>query len=337
MEPITDVRQLTHIAYGFKASKAMLSAVELGIFGLLADGSKRLEELAADTAIAPNRLETLLTALVSLGLVGKVADGYSNAPVCETFLVPNRPAYMGDYLLLQTDRFIFPAFAELTSVLRGEGASSAWGEYQTLMTDADVAAEFSRGQHAGSLGPAAALAKQADLSGRTKLLDVGGGSGAFTIMLCRRNPHLHATILDFANALHTARELVTEAGLADRVEYAIGDALETDWPAAHDTVLMSFLFSAVSEAAVDQLLGRAFDALPDGGMVLVHDFMVDDDMTGPTDAALWFLTCMFNTADARVLTPGLISERMTAAGFVRVDVSPLIPDLSRLAVAYRPE
>lgn len=337
MEPVTDVRQITHVAYGFKASKALLSAVELGIFGLLADGPLAVEGLASATRVAPNRMESLLTALASLGLLAKSDDGYSNAPASQECLVPGRPSYMGDYLILQTDRFLYPAFADLTAVLRGESASSVWGEYQELMKDPETADSFSRGQHAGSVGPAIALARQADLTGRRRLLDVGGGSGAFTISLCRRNPELSATILDFANALDTARRNVAEADLTGRVDYMEGNALEADWPANHDVVLMSWLLSAVGGDDVGRLTDRAHAALPTGGLALVHDFMVDDDLTGPVDPALWFLTCMFNSADARALTPALIVESLESSGFGSVEARPLIPDLTSVVTAHKSE
>lgn len=334
--PVTDVRDITHVAYGFKSAKALLSAIDLGIFDRLSDRPACLDEIARSLGLAKNRLETLLTVLVSLGFVVKHDDRYENAPAVQTFLVRAQPTYLGDYLLLQTDRFIFPAFAELTPVLRGEGAPGRWGEYQQLMEDPAVAAEFSRGQHAGSLGPAAALSKRIDLSGRARVLDVGGGSGAFTIALCRRNPGLLATILDFPNALDTAREFLTDAGLNDRVECMAGDALEIEWPAGHDVVLLSYLASALSSNALQRVCDRAFDTLPPGGLLVVHDFMVDDDLTGPTDAALWFLSCMFNTADGQMLTPSLVSDHMTRAGFTEPDVQPLIPDLTRIATAMKP-
>ncbi len=336
MELITDVRELTHIAYGFKAAKAMLSALELGVFECLKDEPGSLDQVAVATGLAENRLETLLTALVSLGLLSKTGDLYENAPAVQTFLVSSQATYLGDYLLLQTDRFLFPAFVELSEVLQGHGAGTAWGEYQDLMADPAVAAEFSRGQHAGSLGPAAALARKTDLAGRTRLLDVGGGSGAFTIACCNRNPSLQATILDFPNALGVAREFVESAGLGERVDHFAGDALNAEWPDGHDVVLMSFLASAVSGDTIGPLFHRAFAALPAGGLLVVHDFMVDDDLTGPADAALWFLSCMFNSADARALTPSLITDHMIDAGFVHAEVQPLIPDLTCVASALKP-
>jgi predicted O-methyltransferase YrrM len=332
---VGDVREIARIAYGFKASKALFTAVDLGLFARLSDGPQTLSTLAADMSLAANRLETLLTALTSLGLLIKDTDGYANAPGCNDYLVPGRPNYFGDYFRLQTDRLIYPAFGDLTSLIRGDGGSEVWGEYEELMRDAARAETFSRGQHAGSLGPAAVLAKHADLSSRDRLLDVGGGSGAFTIMLCRRNPGLRATILDFPNALHIARSFVDEAGLGDRVDYHEADATVGEWPQGHDVVLMSYLLSAVSAGAIDDLLSLAHESLPAGGMLVVHDFMVDDDQSGPPDAALWFLTCMFNAPDGVVLTPQRIEQRIEAAGFAEVRIEPLIPDLTRFAVAVK--
>lgn len=85
----------------------------------------------------------------------------------------------------------------------------------------------------------------------------------------------------------------------------------------------------------DDLLGRAYESLPVGGMLVVHDFMVNDSRTGPPDAALWFLTCMFNAPDGIVLTPQRIEQRIKAAGFADVRIEELIPDLTRFAVAVK--
>ncbi len=332
---VGDAREIARIAYGFKASKALFTAIDIGLFARLSDGPQTLSALAADMSLAANRLETLLTALTSLGLLSKDTDGYANAPGCNDYLVPGKPSYFGDYFELQTDRFLYPAFDDLASLIRGDGGSEVWGEYEELMRDAARAETFSRGQHAGSLSAAAALAKHTDLSSREHILDVGGGSGAFTIMLCRHNPGLRATILDFPNALRVARIFVDEAGLGERVAYREADATAGEWPQGHDVVLMSFLLSAVSAAAIDGLFGRAYGSLPAGGMLVVHDFMVDDNRTGPPDAALWFLTCMFNAPDGVVLTPQRIARRIEAAGFADLRIEALIPDLTRLAVAVK--
>jgi cyclopropane fatty-acyl-phospholipid synthase-like methyltransferase len=155
-------------------------------------------------------------------------------------------------------------------------------------------------------------------------------------MLCKRNPDLSATIFDFPTALPVARQFVAEAGLNDRVEFVAGDAISGEWPQEHDVVLMSYLFSAVGQEALPVLLEKAHGALPAGGTLVVHDFMVENDKTGPRDAALWFLTCMFNSPDAVALTPGLISREIEAAGFTGLEVADLITGLTKFARASKP-
>ena len=204
------------------------------------------------------------------------------------------------------------------------------------MADGEVADRFSRGQHAGSMGPAIALAKRLEIGEGDALLDVGGGSGAFTISLCRRNPGLNAVIFDFPSALEVAAKLSAEAGVAGRVDYHAGNALTSEWPTGHNVVLMSYLFSAVDEPGIAHLLRQAFNTLPSGGRVVIHDFMVDDDKTGPQDSALWFLTCMFNCPDGILLTPEFLKQALTEAGFTGISIDDLVPGLTRMAVARKP-
>ena len=152
----------------------------------------------------------------------------------------------------------------LTDGLRGNVAELGRVLQAGEMADAREAEQFSRAQHAGSLGPASMLARRVDLSGASRLLDVAGGSGAFTITLCAHFPELRATIVDFPNVVTVARRFVAEAGIEDRVDFVSGNALDVDWPNA-DVVLMSYLLSSVRECDIPVLLKRARDALTPGG------------------------------------------------------------------------
>ena len=112
------------------------------------------------------------------------------------------------------------------------------------------------------------------------LLDVGGGSGAYSIAFCAANPQLSATILDFPQTVDTAKRYAREAGLADRITNLAGNAVGVDWPGGHDVILMSYVWSAVGEADIAVLAKRAAAALLPGGLLLIHDFMVDDGAKG---------------------------------------------------------
>ena len=135
------------------------------------------------------------------------------------------------------------------------------------------------------------------------MLDVAGGSGAFTIALCQKHRNLYATILDFPSVVEVARHYVAEAGIQDRVGYIEGDALKAAWPVGQDVVLLSYLLSAVGKADIEALVHRAYASLKPGGTLIVHDFMVDEDLTGPASAALWML--VLSSAEPVCLTAGL--------------------------------
>lgn len=330
-EPLASVRDISRIAYGFMASKVLFAALDLDLFGLLAAGPKSAKTLGDATGLLPGRLEILLTACVGLGLLVKHGDTYENAPASQTYLVRSAASYFGDYYRFQIDRQIYPAFARLPEALRGQRA-----EFYRLMDDPEEALSFSRGQHAGSLGPAIVLARAVDLKGARRLLDVGGGSGAFSITLCRQFPELTATILDFPSVETAAAAFIQDAGMRERVAFVPGNALTSEWPERQDVVLLSYLLSAVSARGVDQLLARARAALVPGGRLVLHDFMVDDDGSGPATAALWLVNALLIDPDVARLSPGLLEERVRAQGFDRVQHADVIPGITRMITAVKP-
>lgn len=331
MDPLTDVRQISSIAYGFIASKTLFAALNLDLFSRLSPGAKTLAELTDEMGIARHRLLTLLTACVSLGLISQEQGRYANSPASQAYLVRHAPAYFGDYFRFQIDRQIYPLLLNLDQALQGCATRNLYEQ----MNDPTEADYFTRAQHAGSLGPAAVLQKLVDLSQARRMLDVAGGSGAFTITLCRRHPQLRATILDFPAVIEVAKRFVREAGLDNRVDYIDGNAVTQEWPRSQDVVLMSYLLSGVAGSAIGGLFTKAFHALEPGGLLVIHDFMADDDRSGPRNAALWFMTFLFDP-DAISFTPSELVVLVEGAGFVDATVRDLIPGITRLLIARKP-
>jgi len=330
MAPITDVRDISRIGYGFMASRALFAALDADVFGRLANGPKTLQALADDLGLAPGRLGALLTACVGLGLLTREGDRYANAPASASYLVRTSPAYFGDYFRFQVSRQIYPTLMHLDAALRGERV-----DFYAQLRDPEEARAFTIAQHSGSLGPAHVVAKLVDLAGARRLLDVAGGSGAFSIVLCERTPGLTATIIDFPSVAAVGRELVRQHGLGDRITFVEGDARHVAWSLDVDVVLMSYLLSAVSETATQGLLSRAYKALRPGGRLLIHDFMVDDDHSGPPLAALWLLNAITIDADVAALTPAWLTNAVESAGFDGCDVTPVVPGTTRLLSARR--
>lgn len=328
---------VSRIAFGFMASKALFAGLHIDVFTHLNKAPRSIDELAAETGVPANRIATLLTALASIGLVAREDGRYVNSPAAAAFLSRGAKYDFGDYLRYQIDRQMYPFLEQLNDVIEGSLDPDSVDSYQEWMSDPEEALVYSRAQHAGSLGPGLTLSRLVDLSGARNLLDVAGGTGAMTIRLLEANPELVATIIDFPNVAEIGWRFVTEAGMVNRVRYIPGNAIEAEWPGDQDAVLMSYLFSGVPGETLPDLIARAYDALNPGGHYMVHDFMVEDDRTGPTLAALWQLQHMAFTPDARSVTPEWLKAQMAEAGFTDIREDEMIPGLTRLVYGRKPE
>lgn len=333
-KPIEEVSEISAITYGFMASKALFAALEFDLFSHIAGGADSLPALAQATGIAENRLVTLLAALKSLGLIGESDGRFSNAPATARYLVAGAPGDFRDYVRLVNGAFGYESFRHLGPALRGERIFPDKGFYEGLIYDSGIGGKsFSSAQHTGSLGPARLMARRVDLGGRKRLLDVGGGSGAYSLAFCAANPQLSATILDFPQTIDTARRYAQEAGVASRIAHLAGNAITTNWPTGHDVILMSYLWSAVGDDDVRILARRAMDALPPGGLVLVHDFMVDNAHEGPPFAACYLLGSIFDNPRAVCLTPSYVEDVLRRIGFSVERTDIMLPGITMLTKA----
>lgn len=336
MPVLTTADEVSDIAFGFMGSKALFAALHVDLFSHLSDSPLSLDEAAGATGLAPERARTLLTALTSLGLVSEEEGRFANAPAADAFLVKGARYDFSDYLRHQVDRQMYRLMDQIVPALENRLPPGAIASYRDWFSDPEQARLYSESQHAGSLGPARSLARDLDLTTARRMLDVGGGTGAFSITLCAANPALSATIIDFPNVATVGRERIAEAGLEHRIAYAGEDALDGAWPGEQDVVLMSYLFSGVPDHAHDGLLANAYGALVPGGRVLVHDFILSEDRQGPRNTALWQLQHTAFTPKARSLDAAWLSAALDRAGFSAIRCREMIPGMTMLVEAERP-
>ncbi len=334
---IETAEDLSTIAFGFMASKALFAGLHVDIFSALADGPKTAEDLAKDADVPLNRIVMLTTALSSIGLL-VIGDDMKiqNSPAAQSFLSKQSKYDFGDYLRYQIDQQMYPFLLQLNAVMKGDLSDDAIASYRHWMTDEEQASVYSESQHTGSLGPGRTLARKVDLATATSLLDVGGGTGAMTISLCNAYPNLNATIIDFPNVAEIGWRFISEAEMVDRVRYIPGNAVNVQWPSNQDAILMSYLMSGVPGEDVEKLLRKAFETLAPGGKLMVHDFMVEEDRRGPALAALWQLQHMAFTPDARSLSVGWLTKTAEKIGFEVASVDELIPAMTKLVVFTNP-
>ena len=334
---VETAEEVSNIAFGFMASKAMFAGLHLDVFTHLAAGPKTCENLSEIVGVPANRIVTLMNALNGVGLVELDGNLYANSLGAEAFLSRESKYDFGDYLRFQIDQQMYPFLGQLNEVLDGSLSSDAVDSYQHWMSNPEQAALYSNAQHSGSLGPGRTIARMVDLTGAKSLLDVAGGTGAMTIRLLEANPDLTSTIIDFPNVSEIGWRFITEANMTNRVRYIPSNALNVEWPSEQDAILMSYLFSGVPGEEVPRLVQYAFDSLVPGGKFLVHDFMVNDDRTGPVLAALWQLQHMAFTPDAHSITAGWLKAEMKKVGFIDIQDIQVIQGLTQLVHARKPE
>jgi SAM-dependent methyltransferase len=269
---------ILQVASGFMAAKHLFTASELGLFEALGEGPATLDGLAARTGLTPRAARISADAMVALGLLERDGDTYRNGEVTAHYLAGATPADLRP-LLRFWDRISYPAWTGLAQALATGPASEIFD------LDDELQRIASAGIEAILAGPAAALADAVDLSGR-RLLDVGGGTGSWSIAAARRHPDLRATVLELPVVAELARERIAEAGLASRLDAVTGDAMSGDLPAGFDAFLVANLLHYWSPEQNVDLLRRIRSAAAPTSQLLLVDFWTDPTHTRPVQAAL---------------------------------------------------
>lgn len=340
--PADDV-DIDTVAYGFMASQALFTGLETGIFDAIDKAGGEgltLKGLQDSTGITAPRLQTLLTSLVTIKCLSRTSAGmYSVSPNTARFLVTTSKQYYGDYLRYQMGRQFYHRMGALPDVMTTGEAPS----YASWFSDPAVAQTYTEAQHNGSVATAKYLIKKKlQLGGVSTMLDVGGGSGAFSYVFVGATPGLTSTILELPEVCRTGETIKAKqtADVQERVKYVELDATSPSWPVddqVYDVVLMSYISGSVPESIIAALYKNAHKALKPGGRLLVHDFMVNDSLDGPGLGALWALQHVTVNADGLGLCPAGVIERMAEGGFdaAKCESLEMIHGMTKLVVAHK--
>ena len=261
---------VNELSRSFWNSAVLRAGIRLGIFPLLEKQTLSASDIARHLAADPRFVHAFLEACEALGLLQKTEDQFTCSPVSSAFLVPGKQDYVGNLVLHITnywhtwgnlDQLIQEGRTELPFENQFTDAATYWKDYMT-------------GQHDRALaGQGQNLAKSVDLTGRHKMLDLGGGAASYSLALREANPELRSTVVDAAEPLEIARPLVEAAHLQDRISLVEADFYEADLGTDSDVVLISGVVLIKSEEDCRSLFRRAYGALRPGGLIIVQDFM----------------------------------------------------------------
>ncbi len=288
--------RILELASAFWGSAALLTAVEQGLFaaieaGAAGDGQATAGAIASRVGLPPRPTAMLLDAMVALGLCERHGDGYRNGPEAAAFLIPGRPGSLAG--ALGYNQALFPAWARLGESVRRDAPVV---ETQTYTGDDPGRTRgFVHGMHQRALGMGHSLIGAIDLTGRRHLVDVAGGPGTLSVMLCQRNPGLRATVLELPGIAAVGRELVGQQGLGERVVHRDADVLVDELGTGYDAALVSGLLHREPPAACQALLARLHAAIEPGGAIYLVDIMRDASRVGPPFAALFALNMLLTS------------------------------------------
>ena len=329
--------RLFQFATGFWVSQVLFAAVELEVFTSLATRPLTAEEFSHHSGLKRRPAEALLIALVSLGLLGKRGDRYKNSRLAARWLVKGFPEYLGDGLLMLSQRLYRP-WGHLLEALREDRPTSYPPQedhlFSFLAQNPAEARLFTRAMHALSLLPARALARRYDFSRHKRLADLGGGSGVYCIEAVRRFPLLQANLVEGRAAVEVARDLIGAAGLEDRIEVHEGDLFHDSLPEGTDVVLLSHVVHDFSLEESRLLIGHLYQQLPANGVLLLSEWLLGKDLQGPLAAALMGVNMVVDTPTGRSYAEGEIRDLLRTGGFRRIRIRSLYGP-ARLVVAEK--
>jgi SAM-dependent methyltransferase len=332
---------ILQLGFGFWASKTLLSAVDLGLFTLLAGGPLTGGEISDRLQLRSRAVFDFLDGLVALGMLereGSGAEGrYANTPDTAAFLDKDGPHYVGGMLEMANAR-LYPFWGGLSEALQtgqpqNEIKHSGRSMFEELYADEARLEQFMGAMSGISAGNFQALAEKFDFSPYKSVCDVGGATGQLSVILARQHSHLVCQSFDLPAVEPIARRTIEAAGLAERVKAVSGDFFAAPLPKA-DVVTMGMILHDWNLERKQQLIKAAYDALPEGGAFIVVENIIDDERRQNVFGLMMSLNMLIEFGDAFDFTGADFRDWCLQAGFERVEILPLQGPASA-GIAYK--
>jgi predicted nicotinamide N-methyase len=325
--------RLQTMVKGFWESAALMSGVELGLFTAISKGHNTVESAATALGIEVENAERLMTALTAMTLLERDGDSFTNAADVERFLVEGASSYAGPWML-----FGKPAWNEwgnLTEHLRQpRSEQKVLGKYDDTFT-VEHAREYHAATYSIGLGAARWFLKRVDLTGRKRIMDLGGGSGCYCIVAAQKLPDMTAVVLDLPSVAVVAREFIAENNVQDRVTAEPCDFTADALPTDADVAIMASNLPIYSREIIAGVVQRVHDALLPGGEFHLIGEILDDDRRGPIAPALWGLSEAVSGSTGLAHSESDVIGYFTKAGFNNVTATEFSPGTLTRITGYK--
>jgi predicted O-methyltransferase YrrM len=286
---------------------ALHTGVKLDVFTIIGDGCLSATDIAGQIKGDFRGVTMLLNALTAMGFLFHTDEGYASTPAAKSILSKDSDHYLG-YMIMH-HHYLMESWSQLDKAVKtGKPLRT-----RSSLSDATRRESFLMGMFNIAMKVAPAVAAAVDLSQRRHLLDLGGGPGTYAIHFCRANPQLRATVYDLPETRPFAEKTIAKFGLADRITFAEGNFLKEDLPGTYDVALLSHILHAEGPGDCRKLIRKAVSALQPGGLIMIHEFILDNTMDSPLHPALFALNMLLGTPAGQAYSEEQIMDMLTEA------------------------
>lgn len=319
----------------YQRTGALKAAIDLDVFTAVAEGHATPAALARRCSAAERGIRMLCDTLVALGFLTKTNGEYALVPGAELFLDRRSPGYAGSAADFIASPELIRPFSSASEAVRHGG--TVVPQEGSLAPEHPMWVEFARAMGALAAFQAQLIATllDADSAPAWKVLDVAAGHGEFGIALAKRNPRAEIVSQDWPNVLEVAEENARKAGVTDRFRKLPGSALEVDFGAGYDLVLVTNFLHHFDVARCEHILKKVHAALKPGGRAVTLEFVPNDDRVSPPEAATFAMVMLVTTPAGDAYTFAEIDHMCRNAGFSANTLHDLAPTFHRVVISTK--
>lgn len=313
-----NAKYLMDLGMSFAPARTILSAVELDLFTVLHDKSLTANEIQEKLSLHPRFVRDFLDSLYALKVITREGEGpsveYSNTKESQAFLSHNSDSYIGDFLALCANQ-LYPLWCRLTEGLLTGKMQAGHEDFHDKMFSKQERMERFLKAMISLTGPAhKVFAETFSFNEYETLLDLGGGLGRLCCYVAKRHPHLECTTYDLPPVENAARKFVTSQGMQDVVKVKSGDFF-TDDIGHPDIITMSLFLHGFTLEQKKETMRRCYDALPEGGVAVAIEWLIDDDREKHIEGMLMSLNMLLCLGDAYDFSGSDFGDWAKEAGF----------------------
>jgi len=309
--------ELLEISGYFWKTCALHAAVKLDVFTVIGDARFTVEEISQKLSGSQKGVERLLNGLTAMDLLVKTDGKYANSPAGKTFLAKDSAKYIGH--IIMHHHHLLESWSQLDQAVLSGRPVRAWASF----SNDEWRESFLLGMFNLAMGMAPKIVPLIDLSTSRHFLDLGGGPGTYAIHFCLHNPQLKATVYDLPTTRPFAEKTITQFKLTDRIQFKEGNYLTDPIEGRYDAIWLSHILHGEGPDDCRRIIQKAVRVLEPGGMIIIHDFILNNSMDGPLLPALFSLNMLLGTDSGQSYSEDQIIDMLAAAG---------VKDVRRIAV-----